>query len=52
MLLSSPIFILASPRDRAVVIDSAICYRPDKIEGRRYHITATTPERADQPALE
>ncbi|MEV4238136.1 MULTISPECIES: hypothetical protein [unclassified Nocardia] len=52
MLLSSPIIILASPRDRAVVIDSAICYRPAKIAGRRYHVTTTTPERADQPAFE
>lgn len=52
MLLSSPIIILASPRDRAVVTDPAICYRPDKIEGRRYHITATTPQPANQPAFE
>ncbi|WP_433715080.1 hypothetical protein ACQP2U_14285 [Nocardia sp. CA-084685] len=52
MLLSSPIIILASPRDRAVMIDSAIRYRPDKIEGHRYRITAITPERADQPAFE
>lgn len=52
MLLSSPIIILASPRDRAVVTDPAISYRPDKINGRRYHVTATTPQPAGQPAFE
>lgn len=52
MLLSSPIIILSSPRDRAVVTDAAICYRPDRIDGRRYRITATTPQPADQPAFE
>ncbi|MEU4341674.1 hypothetical protein AB0H00_10435 [Nocardia sp. NPDC023852] len=50
MLVSSPIAILASPQDRAVVTDPVIRYRPDKIDGRRYHLTATTPQPADKAA--
>ncbi|MGO4612565.1 hypothetical protein AB4305_02850 [Nocardia sp. 2YAB30] len=52
MLVSSPIAILASPQDWAVVTDPAIRYRPDKIDGRRYRLTAITPRPSDTAATQ
>ncbi|MEU7765700.1 hypothetical protein AB0B25_11325 [Nocardia sp. NPDC049190] len=49
MLFSSPITLLASRHDRAVVTDAAIHYRPDRIAGHRYRVTAETPQPTDKP---
>ncbi|MGY4098721.1 hypothetical protein ACW2Q0_04025 [Nocardia sp. R16R-3T] len=40
---SSPITLIASPRDRLVISDPAIRYRPQTILGRRYLVTPVTP---------
>jgi hypothetical protein len=52
MSASGRITIVAGPHDRAVVTDPAFRYRPDKIEGRRYRTTATTPDPPQKPATE
>ncbi|MEU7629630.1 hypothetical protein AB0C34_06540 [Nocardia sp. NPDC049220] len=49
MLFSSPIALLASRRDWAVVTDATIRYRPDRIAGHRYRVTAKTPQPTDKP---
>ncbi|MBB5915743.1 hypothetical protein BJY24_004655 [Nocardia transvalensis] len=44
MLVSSAIRILAgSPHEWLVVTDPVVRYRPDRISGRRYHVTVSIP---------
>ncbi|MBB5917570.1 hypothetical protein BJY24_006482 [Nocardia transvalensis] len=44
MLISSAIRILAgSPHEWLVVTDPVVHYRPDRIPGRRYRVTPSTP---------
>ncbi|MBF6331736.1 hypothetical protein [Nocardia transvalensis] len=43
MLISSEITMVEAPDDRTIVIDPAIRYRPERIKGRRYHITTSAP---------
>lgn len=40
---SSLITLIASPRDRLVISDPAIRYRPQTIPGRHYLVTPATP---------
>ncbi|MFC9435332.1 hypothetical protein [Nocardia sp. NPDC057030] len=41
MLVSSPIITVAGRDDRPVMTDTAVRYRPDHIQGRRYLVTAS-----------
>lgn len=43
MFVSSDIIMRQSPSDAIVVTDPAVRYRPIRVRGRRYHVTARAP---------
>lgn len=47
--VSGPMTLVACPRDRTVVLDPDIHYRPGQIPGRHYLLTPTAPHPQTKP---
>ncbi|MGW4242538.1 hypothetical protein [Nocardia sp. NPDC004722] len=43
MQVSSTIMTVETRHDRPVMVDPAVRYRPERIRGRRYLVTASAP---------
>lgn len=45
----SPVTLIACPRDRLVISDPAVRYRPEPIPGRHYLVTPIAPHPQPEP---
>ncbi|MBU3067052.1 hypothetical protein KO481_36720 [Nocardia sp. NEAU-G5] len=46
---SGPITLIACPRDRLIISDPAVRYRPEQIPGRHYLVTPVSPSEQPEP---